>query len=271
LTKRYGLCEDAKMSRLRLIHWNAAAAARYLTHLKEAGHRVEYSPEFSPQLMRERRASPPDAFVIDLTRLPSHGREIAIALRQSKATRAIPILFCDGEEEKVAKTRALIPDAAFCPFSRLKSSLRQLRRPAAPVVPVAMMDRYAGRTTAQKLGIRPGDAICLLDPPRDMPAALGELPPDVTFVEAPVAAVTLFFATDLQELQQQLSELRSFAAQTKLWVCWQKGKSAAHGLSERLVRETGISLGLVDYKICSVSEVWSGLLFAGPRAAAKER
>jgi CheY-like chemotaxis protein len=251
------------MSRLRLIHWNAGEAARYLKLLKEAGHRVEYSPEFSPPLLREWRASPPDAFVIDLTRLPSHGREIAVALRQSKGTSAIPIVFCEGEEEKIAKTRALLPDAVYCPFSRLKSNLRKLGSArSAPVVPVAMMERYAGRTTAQKLGIRAGDAVCLLAAPREMPSALGDLPADVTFVESPPAAVTLFFATDPHTLRQELSELRSVAAQTKLWVCWKKGKANESGVSEPLVRETGISLGLVDYKICSVSNVWSGLLFA---------
>jgi hypothetical protein len=29
-----------------------------------------------------------------------------------------------------------------------------------------------------------------------------------------------------------------------------------------LVRETGIDLGLVDYKICSVDKTWSAMLFA---------
>jgi CheY-like chemotaxis protein len=251
------------MSRLRLIHWNAAEATRYLALLEEADHCVEYKQEFSPRLMSEWRASPPDAFVIDLTRLPSHGREIAIALRQSKATRSIPIVFCEGEEEKVAKTRALLPDAIFCKFARLKSAVRTAVRsaPKTAVVPVAMMDRYAGRTTAQKLGIRSGDAVALLNAARDMPATLGELPKDVTFVETD-AAVTLCFICEPHELQQQLSSLREIAAHTKLWICWKKGKSAESGVSERLVRETGIALGLVDYKICSVSEVWSGLLFA---------
>jgi CheY-like chemotaxis protein len=258
------------MLRLRLIHWNAAEAAPYLTVLKEAGHRVEYSPEFSPHLMREWRAAPPDAFIIDLSRRASHGREIAIALRQSKATRNIPLLFCEGEEEKVAKTRALLPDAAFCRFSCLKSALRTATRsaPKAPTVPVAMMDRYAGRTTAQKLGIRSGGAVALLDAGRDMPAALGELPEGVTFVETG-GAVTLCFVTDAHELRRQISNLRSLAAQTKLWICWKKGKSAEGGVTERLVRETGIALGLVDYKICSVSEVWSGLLFAAKTAKAE--
>jgi CheY-like chemotaxis protein len=259
-----------KMPRLRLIHWNAAEATRYLALLQKAGHRVEYSPEFSSQLMREWRLSPPDAFVIDLSRLPSHGREIAVALRQSKATRHIPIVFCEGEEEKVAKTRALLLDAVFCKFPKLITSLRSAGRSTAqePAIPPAMMDRYAGRTTAQKLGIRPGAAVMLVDPPRSMPAALGELPEAVTFVEnaSDRPAVTLCFATDPHELRQQISSLRGLAKETKLWICWRKGKLAEKGVSERVVRETGMALGLVDYKICSVSEIWSGLLFAAKAA-----
>lgn len=125
-----------------------------------------------------------------------------------------------------------------------------------------MMDRYVGRTTAQKLGIKEGDRVCLLEPPRDMPEALGPLPEKVVWVESPPAAVTLLFATDPSTLRQQLSQMRSAAANTKFWVCWKKGKANDTGVSETLVRETGISLGLVDYKICSVSPVWSGLLFA---------
>jgi CheY-like chemotaxis protein len=254
------------MLRLTLIHWNAAEAARYLALLNEAGHRVDYHPEFSPQLLRNWGSAPPDAFIIDLSRLPSHGREIATALRQDKDTRSIPLIFCEGEEEKVARTRALLPDATYCKFTKLKSTLRSATKSAAkaPIVPVAMMDRYAGRTTAQKLGIRPGETVCLINPPREMPNALGVLPENVTFVETAVA-VTLLFATDADEFRQQLSSLRSLAAQTKFWICWKKGKFAEGGVTETLVRETGISLGLVDYKICSVSEVWSGLLFAAKR------
>jgi len=255
------------MSRLRLIHWNAAEAARYVTLLTEAGHRVEYSHEFSPPLLREWRASPPDAFVIDLSRLPSHGREIAVALRQYKATRTTPIVFCDGEEEKVAKTRALLPNAVFCPFGRLKNALRAATRskPSIAVVPAAMMDRYAGRPTAQKLGIRAGSTVALVNGPRDMPAALGELPEGVTLTDE-VGDVTLYFATDPSEVQMQLSSLRAGAARTKLWVCWKKGKSKETGITEDFVRKTGIALGLVDYKVCSVSEVWSGLLFAAKKS-----
>ena len=255
-----------EMLRLRLIHWDAAQAGRYLTSLREAGYAVDYHHEFSPQLMREWRASPPDAFVIDLSRLPSHGREIAGALRQSKLTRTIPIVFCDGADEKVAKTREFLPDAFFCKFEKLKNTLRAAKRltPKQPIVPSAMMDRYAGRTTAQKLGIREGDAVRLCNAARDMPGGLGELPPRVTFVEDAndQPAVTLLFASDPDDLRQNISELRPLAAKTKLWVCWKKGKSTVGGVSENLIRDTGIALGLVDYKVCSLSAIWSGLLFA---------
>jgi len=252
------------MLRLRLIHWKAAEADRYLALLTEAGHHVDYSPEFSPKLMRAWREAPPDAFVIDLSRLPSHGREIAIALRQSKATRAIPLVFCEGEEGKIAKTREMLPDAVYCSLSRLKSTLRRLPKAVGvPAVPAAMMDRYAGRSTAQKLGVKADAKVCLLGAPRDVTAVLGDVP----FVESPTqAAVTLLFATESQAMQRELSNLRSLAAQTKLWVCWKKGKTRENGFGENLVRETGLALGLVDYKVCSINEVWSGLLFAAPKS-----
>ena len=51
------------------------------------------------------RASHPDALVIDLSRIPSHGREVAHSIRSAKASRHLPIVFVDGEPEKVKKTK----------------------------------------------------------------------------------------------------------------------------------------------------------------------
>lgn len=255
------------MPRIRLLHWKAAEAGESIELLRAAGHQVEYEPEFRPGLMRTWRESPPDAFVIDLSRLPSQGREIAIALRQSRATRTVPIVFCDGAEDKVARVRSELPDATYCTRSTLGAGLRQAlkKRLAAPVVPTQMMDRYAGRTAAQKLGIKEGSAVALIDAPRDGLAALGELPKNVEFCDegAEHANVTLCFIHDLASLKQRLSDVRGRAGAMKLWVLWRKGGSAARGaVTENLVREYGIDLGLVDYKVCSVNAVWSALAFA---------
>ena len=45
-----------------------------------------------------------------------------------------------------------------------------------------------------------------------------------------------------------------------IWVSWQKMKTGQKGeASEALIRKVAIGLGLVDIKVCSVNESWSGL------------
>ncbi|HEY6986983.1 MAG TPA: hypothetical protein VH369_01290 [Bryobacteraceae bacterium] len=252
------------MARIRLLHWNASEAAKYLSALTAARHRVEYDERFEPRLVRQWRTQPPDVFVIDLSRLPAQGREIAIALRQWPTTRRVPIVFCDGAPEKVEKTRALLGDALYCEFSKLRNSIRKaLAEPCAEAtVPTPMMKRYAMRTTAQKLGITADSTVAVIDPPRDYLTVLGDLPAGVQFIEDRVASVTLCFVHDLPSLQERMSERRRLARTSKLWFCWRKGKTAVSGLSGNSIRAAAVALGLIDYKICSLNAVWSGMLFA---------
>lgn len=47
-----------------------------------------------------------------------------------------------------------------------------------------------------------------------------------------------------------------------LWVSWPKKSSGVvSDLDENVVREIGLDAGLVDVKVCAVTEVWSGLKF----------
>jgi CheY-like chemotaxis protein len=259
------------MPRVRLLHWNAQEAAAHIEILRRARHRVEYDEQFRPALMKNWRQSPPDAFVIDLSRLLSQGREIAIALRQSPSTRLIPIVFCGGKNEKVEELRKILPDAAYCTLPSLSLTLETALRdpPANPVRPPPMRERYQGRTAAQKLGIAASSTLRLMDPPPNALKSLGELPPGVQIVEDSFAdnatgrAVTLCFVHECHSLAPAVSQVRSLAATSKLWILWRKGGSAARGdLTENLVRRTALDLGLVDYKICSVDATWSAMLFA---------
>lgn len=255
------------MPRIRLLHWKAAEAKPLIELLRAAHHKVDYDELFRPALMRSWRDDPPDAFVIDLSRLPSHGREIAIALRQSAKTRRIPIVFCGGAEDKVERIRREIPDAAYCTPLKLQKTLQRTWKnpPADPVIPTAMMDRYAARTSAQKLGIKESSIVAVVDPPRDYLKVLGGLPAGVQISEQPepAASVTLCFVHQHEFLPAKLSAVRDLAAATKLWILWRKGGSAARGdITERAVRESAIDLGLVDYKICSVNAVWTAMAFA---------
>jgi len=173
------------MRRIRLIHWKSEEASRIAEALRAAEFSVDYDDRTAPEMIRAVRISPPDAIVIDLSRLPSHGREVAIALRGNKHTRQIPILFLDGAPEKVAIVRQKLPDAAYCERTRLVPALRKCIKeaPENPVVPMQMMERYATRTTAQKLGITAGSKVALINAPRDYARVIGALPDDVEFDE----------------------------------------------------------------------------------------
>jgi len=67
--------------------------------------------------------------------------------------------------------------------------------------------------------------------------------------------------------KQELESIFPLAARMltpngSLWVSWPKGKSKIPtDLNENIVREVGLSLGLVDVKVVAVDEDWSGLKF----------
>ncbi|MEO8910960.1 MAG: hypothetical protein ABI408_12165 [Gemmatimonadaceae bacterium] len=47
-----------------------------------------------------------------------------------------------------------------------------------------------------------------------------------------------------------------------LWIAWPKKSSGvASDLTENIVREIGLELGLVDVKVCAIDNTWSGLKF----------
>ena len=252
------------MSRLRLFHWKAAEAAPLIAALEAAGHSVEYREAAASY--REARDSPPDAIVIDLSRLPSHGREVAIALRGSKSTRHVPIVFAGGDPAKVEGVRRVLPDATYTSATRLVATLRRVKPVADPVRPVQMMDRYAGRTTAQKLGIGKGAAVAVVDPPPDYARAIGKLPEGAWFEEDATedCKLTLWFAHDPAGFQAALPKMRKVAAKSRLWILWPKGRK--DGLNGNIVRQGAIDVGLVDYKICSVNKAWSAMVFTVKKA-----
>ncbi len=152
------------MQRVRLFHWKAVEASPLVELLRAKGYTVDYAGESANGNFRSLRETPPMAAIIDLSRLPSHGRYVAGAIRGTKSVRHLPIVFVDGETEKVDKLRREIPDAVFTSRARLVSTLKRVKPVANPVIPPRIMDSYAGRTAAEKLGIRKDSRVALLDP-----------------------------------------------------------------------------------------------------------
>jgi CheY-like chemotaxis protein len=254
------------MARVCLFHWKPEEARPLLAALRSAGHEVEYKDKMAD--FRALRQTPPEAIVIDLSRLPSHGRELGIFFRRGRATRHIPLLFVNGDAEKVDRVRALLPDAAYTTALRIKVALRTAlaNPPANPAKPISPIERWAGRSTAQKLGIAKDARVAVIDPPPDYVRAIGDLPEGASFEEEHhgECKLALWFVYGPAEFQAALPRMRRLAAHARLWILWRKARQ--DGLNGNVIREGAIAVGLVDYKICSVNETWSAMVFAIKKA-----
>ena len=255
-------------TRIRLFHWHEAEAAERAGRLQKAGFDADFDHKVEPGFARRLADRHPDVLVIDLSRLPSHGREVGIYARRTKATRLIPLVFVGGEAAKVEKIRALIPDATYTEWSGIKSAIGQALRtaPMVPILPDPYMQRWAASPLAKKLGLVPGVTAALIGAPEGF-AEFVRAPEGVEFVArlAPNVGIALVFVRTLDELDLRLdSVLPKLARSARLWLCWPKARAGRiqSELTQHVVLETARAHGLATSKIVSVSQDWSGLKFS---------
>ena len=257
--------------RVRLVHWNEDEGLERHQQLEALGFDTEFEFGDSLFVARTIKAGPPDAVVIDLSRRPSSGREVAHSVRMTKATRQIPLVFVDGEPEKVERTRQFVPDATFTTWGRIKTALpKAIRNPVAnPQVPD---HRRWGTPLSTKLGIKDGFKVALLGSPKGFATNLQPLPARVTFTARPDAAdLYLCFARTARELQAHLMAVTAAATRQTMWLVWPKKASKVKSeLDGNGVRLTGLGAGWVDFKVCSVDDTWSGLAFKRRKHANRE-
>ncbi len=126
-----------------------------------------------------------------------------------------------------------------------------------------MSSGYSKTPLVRKLGIKPGHAVAVIDGPADFVTWLGELPEGAELRPALGAApdVAVVFATERARLETALLEAADaiFPAGA-VWAAWPKRASRVPtDITEDTVREIALPRGLVDNKVCAISEVWSGL------------
>jgi hypothetical protein len=251
---------------IRLICWNAVEAKEKSVRLQSAGYQVDFEL-FSPDVMRLLRHEPPAAVIIDLGRLPSQGRDVALQLRQFKSTRFIPLVLCGGDPLKLPKIQELLPDAIYTAWDDVLPALEQaLRSPPTQVaVPESSFAGYAGAPLVKKLGIRPHMSVGLLNPPPGFAHCLPGLPEDITWYSQPgePCDLVIWFIRTRQELDHGLPQVQPGIGKAGLWVVWPKKTSGLESdLTQVVVRKTGLAAGLVDYKVSAIDETWTGLRFA---------
>jgi CheY-like chemotaxis protein len=258
------------MPRICLIHWHAEEGAARAARLRAMGYDVDFAVPDGPAFFRRARQAPPDVFLIDLTRLPSQGRDMAVALRQSAATRPVPLVFAGGESAKVRRIRDLLPDAVYAEWTAIGPAVEGAlaHPPREPVVHASAMAGYSGTPLPRKLGIRENATVLLLHPPADFGLTLGTLPANVTLTEDPTVEpdLVIWFARDRRSLQADLDRAVALARRSPVWIAWpKKASTITSDLGQADVRAAGLAAGLVDYKICAIDGTWSGLLFTRRR------
>ena len=76
----------------------------------------------------------------------------------------------------------------------------------------------------------------------------------------------LLFAKSRAGLELELlPAAKALAPAGMLWISWPKKSSGVPtDLTENVIRQSGLDAGLVDVKVCAVTDVWSGLKFVIP-------
>jgi hypothetical protein len=127
------------------------------------------------------------------------------------------------------------------------------------------MAGYSGTPLPKKLGIKEQFRVALLGLPSDVRAELKDALKTCRIAKdgrEPLDFAMIFVnnAADLETSCRQFSE--QLAPSGMLWVSWpKKASGVATDLDENKVRAIGLDAGLVDVKVCAVSDVWSGLKF----------
>jgi hypothetical protein len=122
---------------------------------------------------------------------------------------------------------------------------------------------YSGTPLAKKLGIKEGASVAFLEAPAGFDESVAPLPDGVEVARKarPGVDVVVFFTRTRRELEERIEALRAAIAPAGgLWVGWPKRASGVEtDMTEDIVREVALPLGLVDVKVCAIDETWSGL------------
>jgi hypothetical protein len=122
---------------------------------------------------------------------------------------------------------------------------------------------YSGTPLAKKLGIKEKSLVVAVGAPDNFADLLSPLPEGVkiSYAQERNADVIHFFTNSRDELARGLVKYKKLIKQDgSIWVSWfKKAAKLPTEITEDIVRDVALPLGLVDIKVCAVDEKWSGL------------
>ena len=127
---------------------------------------------------------------------------------------------------------------------------------------------YSGTPLAKKLGIKDGFHIKLVNAPDYYLSLFTDLPPNLYFDDPGNTGLDFihFFTKSTAEYKALLIELKKqIRPNGMVWISWpKKASKVPTDVTEDIIRNYAIEIGLVDIKVCAVDETWSGLKLVVP-------
>ena len=126
-----------------------------------------------------------------------------------------------------------------------------------------MASGYSETPLVKKLTLRDGMRVWFDAIPEHIIDEIDEYALELFFVADPAEGIdgAHIFVTERAALEAHLTALRHQISQDgQIWVSWpKKAANVPTDITEDIIREVCLPLGLVDTKVCAVDELWSGL------------
>ena len=129
---------------------------------------------------------------------------------------------------------------------------------------MSLASGYSGTPLGKKLGYRAGMRVLIDQMPDDVrheiQRDLGDSPDWLRMPEPELDAAHVF-VKERAALQDRLNGLLPLLDRAGfIWVSWPKRASkVATDITEDVIRDVALPMHLVDVKVCSVDDIWSGL------------
>lgn len=125
------------------------------------------------------------------------------------------------------------------------------------------MSAYSSTPLAKKLGIKSGDKIRLINHPDYYIKLFSDFPDNVKIIADKKTKKNFihYFVFSENDLRKNILQLKNEIEQNGIiWISWHKKSSKIKtDVTENIIRDVALPIGLVDIKVCAIDDVWSGL------------
>jgi len=126
-----------------------------------------------------------------------------------------------------------------------------------------MTSGYSGTPLAKKLSLKGGMRVWFDGMPDSVRTEIAAEGLDLRLLSSPEEPIDAahIFVTSRGELEAKLHQLLPLLDRAgMIWVSWpKKASKVPTDITEDVIRDVALPMHLVDVKVCSVDDIWSGL------------